>query len=330
MKKNKNQEEKSECLKPKLKVSWNDPDLQNMNFWGLHYNKEGRIQVDINKYKSSCESVGITDFIPEGLLNQNTNGFFTPQKKSKYDYVINIFNDMLNDFARDWNLEYKPIFKMIKTPKQVYNDTRLNGLAYTSDPDDLEDIEFGSLMSSLKRENKYNHVIQSLYCQFISKLATETDRIMLIAMCKLGYNGNDYDFKSFVKFSDGLTNDLNEIKIRDLKKYNAYNMLHKINNFLKHNSVAAYLDLKKNYPDNVASIEKGTTNKIYENGMFAGDWIIVHENYIDELIIKLRKFFKEYCEKFVKENENDAKWNHDDYFIDAFNNLRNPYDYFGI
>jgi hypothetical protein len=270
------------------------------------------------------------DFVPDGLLNQDTSKIFTPYKESKYDYAVNIFDEMLNAFARDWSLEYKPIFDMIKTPKQVYDDTRLSGLAYTSDPDDLEEIEFGALTSSIRRENKYLHVRQSLYCQFITKLATETDRIMLTVMCKLGYKGNDYDFKSFAEFTDGLAGDRKGIKIKDLKKYNAYNMLHKINNFLKHNTVTAYLDLKKYYPENVASVDNGTAKVKYENGMFAGDWIIVHENYIDELINKLRKFFRDYCEKFVKESSEDAKWNYDEYFINAFNNLKDPFEYYGI
>ena len=330
MKNNKNQVEELDYLKTNSKISWSDPELQKIEFWGLSLNEDGRILIDINKYKRACESVDIMDFIPDGLLNKDTTKLFIPQKKSKYDYIFNIFDNMLNEFARDWALEYKPIFEIIKTPKQIYDNTRLSNLAYTSNLDDLEDIEFMSLISSIKREKKYTHVCQSLYCQFISKLATETDRIMLIIMCKLGYKGNDYNFKSFTEFTDGLAGDRKGIKVKDLKKYNAYNMLHKINNFLKHNTVSAYLDLKKYYPDNVASIEKGTANIKYENGMFAGDWIIVKDKYIDELIKKLRIFFKEYCDKFVNESEDDAKWNHDDYFINAYNNLKNPYDYFGI
>jgi hypothetical protein len=41
-------------------------------------------------------------------------------------------------------------------------------------------------------------------------------------------------------------------------------------------------------------------------------------------------FFRDFCNKFVNESEDDAKWNYDEYFIDAFNNLKEPYDYFGI
>ena len=303
--------------------------LKEYEFWGLHP-KSGRIHIDTKRYAKACEMIGIEDFMPKGMFANRSTPYFIPAKQHKYDYIINVFNDLLDDFQRDWESEYKPIFKMIKTPKEEYENTRLSQLAYTSDIDDLEDIEFNSLMSSIKREKKYRHVVQSLYCQFIQKLAIETDRIMLIAMCKLGYKGTDYNFNSFVKFSDGLARNRKGKKINQLDKYNAYNMLHKINNFLKHNTISSYLDLKKYYPDNVASKENGTANIEYENGMFAGDWIIIKDGYIDDLLKKLRKFFKSYCEEIVKENVEDAKWNYDDYFINAFNEMKNPAKYFGV
>ncbi|HIT62476.1 MAG TPA: hypothetical protein IAC38_03380 [Candidatus Caccovivens faecavium] len=303
--------------------------LKEYEFWGLHP-KSGRIHIDTKRYAKACEMIGIEDFMPKGMFANRSTPYFIPAKQHKYDYIINVFNDLLDDFQRDWESEYKPIFKMIKTPKEEYENTRLSQLAYTSDIDDLEDIEFNSLMSSIKREKKYRHVVQSLYCQFIQKLAIETDRIMLIAMCKLGYKGTDYNFNSFVKFSDGLARNRKGKKINQLDKYNAYNMLHKINNFLKHNTISSYLDLKKYYPDNVASKENGTANIEYENGMFAGDWIIIKDGYIDDLLKKLRKFFKSYCEEIVKENVEDAKWNYDDYFINAFNEMKYPANYFGV
>lgn len=153
---------------------------------------------------------------------------------------------------------------------------------------------------------------------------------MLIAMSKLGYTSKYYDFKSFLEFSDKLTNARKGKKVDELENYDAYNMLNKINNFLKHNSISSYLDLKRYYPDNVASKENGTANIEYENGMYAGDWIIIKDGYIDDLLKELRKFFTAYCKEIVKENVEDAKWNYDDYFINAFNEMKYPAKYFGI
>ena len=149
-------------------------------------------------------------------------------------------------------------------------------------------------------------------------------------MCELGYKGNDYSFRSFVEFSDGLQKDRNGIKISELRKYNAYNLLHKVNNFLKHNSVDAYNALKHFYPNNVRNVENGTANIKYENGMFAGDWIILKEGYIDDILNKLVIFFEEYCQKILSEDLEKSKWNYDDYFLNAVQQMSNPYEYFGI
>jgi len=310
------------------KPTWESPCLREREYWGMH-ERDGRLLLDVERYKFACEDIGITDFIPEPL-KKTKEKFFIPAKKEKYDYMINIFNGLLDNFANDWNNEYKPIFDMIEKPSDVYEKNRLGALAFTSDPDDIDEIEIESRFASFRREPKYQQIIQSLYCQFISKLATETDRIMLIVMCKLGYKGKDYKFDALTKFTDGLAGDRNGKKIDQLEKYNAYNMLHKINNFLKHNTISSYEDLKRYYPENVASIEKGTANRPYENGMFAGDWIIIKKGYIDDLIKKLRKFFNDYCVTFVKEKTDEAWWNHDDYFDEAFYWLSDPANFYGV
>lgn len=325
----KNHVERFDYSKFESNLDWNSSDLKIKECWGLH-DIEGRIYVDVDRYKFVCEQIQIKDFLPENLIVKYSEQILVPSKVHKHDYVSNIFDDMLDEFENDWNNEFKPIFDMIKKPKEVYDSVRLNEIAYTSCVDDLEDIEFDALTASLKREKKYNQVLQSLYCQFITKLATETDRITLTVMCILGYKGTDYDFNSFAKFSDGLSGNKDGIKINRLEKYNAYNMLHKINNFLKHNTISSYNDLKKWYPDNVLSIENNTASCKYENGMFAGDWIVIKPNYIDKLITQLKQFFKDYCKHFVKEDIEESKWNYDDYFLNAFYELQDPFAYNGL
>lgn len=70
--------------------------------------------------------------------------------------------------------------------------------------------------------------------------------------------------------------------------------------------------------------------KPYENGMFAGDWIIVKENYIDDLLDKLIIFFEDYCRVYLKEDIEKSKWDYDDYFYTAFKQMKRPLNYFGI
>ena len=309
--------------------AWGYETLKELEFWGFH-KKNGRIHIDTKRYKKACEKVGITEFLPSGLFQERNTVYFIPAKIKRSDYKVNIFRDFLNALKKDWVEEYKPILNKIRTPNEVAEQSRLNSLCMTSDSDDYDEIEIESRMAGFRREKTYFRILQSLYCQFIMKIASEVDRLTLFVMTDCGYKGTDYSFESFCKFTDGLIKNINSKKIKDLSKYNAYNMLHKINNFLKHNSIESYKTLKKLYPNNVASIENGTAKEEYENGMFAGEWIIVKDNYIDELIDKLIKFFEDYCKTYLNEDLDESRWNYDEFFMNAYYKMRNPIEYFGL
>jgi len=321
--------ERFDYSKYESKPAWTSESLLEYEFWGFH-KKKGRLNIDTKRYKKACQSVGITDFLPNGLFKQRNSVYFLPEKIKRHDYKINIFRDLINELKNDWVNEYKSIFEKIRTPKEVEEDSRLNSLMFTSSEDDYDEIDIEAKMDGIRRIDKYNRIINSLYCQFIMKVTTEIDRFTLYVMTETGYKGTDFNIDSFFKFSDGLLKERGGIKIKDLSKYNAYNMLHKINNFLKHNSIESYRTLKKLYPANVASIERGTSQTEYKNGMFAGDWLIIKVGYIDDLLDKLIIFFENYCKVFLSEDLEESKWNYDDYFMNAYYEMRYPLKYIGI
>lgn len=305
-------------------VSTLDHDtLGEYQFWGIHP-KDGRLRIDTKRYKKMCEWIGITDFMPDGLFKPRNTVYFLPEKKGRYDYKVNMFNDLVDALIHDWEYEYKPLFKAIKTPSEVEDQSRLSGLAYTSCSDDYDEICIEAKLDGFRRIESYNRIINSLYCQFILKIGAEVDRYTLMVMTDLGYKGTDYDFKSFCKFSDGLLKNKEGTPLKDLSKFNAYNMLHKICNFLKHNSRESYLTLKRLYPQNVR------TDAEYKNGMFAGDWIIIKDGYIDKTLKQIKKFFEDYCKVYIGENVEEANWNYDNYFKDAVNQMKYPFEYWGI
>ena len=308
---------------------WDHDVLEQYEFWGFHP-KGGRLHIDTKRYKKACESVGITDFLPSGLFEQRNTVYYEPTKVKRYDYKVNIFRDLLQELKRDWENEYKPLLDKVMTPKEVEDRSRLDALCYTSDADDYDEICMEAQMEGWKRGPKYQQVIQSLYCQFIQKVATEVDRYTLIFMVECGWKGTDFAMDNFRSFSDGLLKQKDKVKINTLAKYNAYNLLHKLNNFLKHNSAESYKTLKKLYPNNVASVENGKASKPYENGMFAGDWIIVKPNYIDDLLVKLVTFFEDYCRVYLGEDIEKSKWDYDDYFYNAYEEMRVPERYLGL
>ena len=236
----------------------------------------------------------------------------------------------MGSLKEDWENEYKPLLDKVTTPKEVEDATRLGGISIMASSDDYDEIIVESKMAAIRRIGQYERVIQSLYCQFIQKIATEVDRYTLIFMIECGWKGNDFKMDNFLSFSDGLLKQKGEKAFEKLSKYNSYNLLHKINNFLKHNSIESYKKLQKYFPNNVASVENGHAKKPYENGMFAGDWIIVKRDYIDQLLNKLVIFFEDYCRVFLHEDIERSKWDYDDYFYNAHRQMKYPSHYLGL
>jgi len=300
--------------------------LGNAEFWGIR-SINGRIHVDVDRYCAMCKAIGIEEFVPQFFvdhLNQRID--FVPDQIHRYDYSVNEFRDLIGGLNKDWVEEYKPVFRLIRTPEPVEDDTRTSELMYTGDSDDYDDIEVDARIAAVKRETKYEKIIRSLYFQNISKVTAEVDRYTFLVIVKHGYKGTDFSLKSFYEFTDGLSRDKNAKKICSLPHYSTYSLLHKVNNFLKHNSLQAYGSLAKSFPKNVAV----SADHPYQNGMFAEDWIILKENYIDNLFDKLTGFFEDYCRTYLGEEVEESKWNYDEHFVKAAQELSDPMGYIGL
>lgn len=309
---------------------WADHDVyEEYEFWGFH-TKSGRLHIDTKRYKKACESVGIEDFMPAGMFDQRGTPYYEPSKICRYDYKVNLFRDLLRSLQSDWENEYKPLFDKIKSPKDVESEYYENAIQYTSCSDDIEDIAVDSKIAAIKRGTKYLQVIQSLYCQFIQKIATEVDRAILIFMSESGWKKEEYKMSEFIHFSKNLSEKRGGANLKELIEFKSYHLLNLLNNFLKHNSLKSYKLLKKYFPNNVASTENGKAKKKYENGMYAADWIIIEPHYIDGLLGKLITFFEYYCRTHLGEDTSRARWDYDDYFYAAYEQLKNPSKYLGI
>ena len=125
-------------------------------YYGFHL-KNGRYHIDTRRLKIlHCDGL-----FPETLFTtpRNTH-YFVPKHKNYSDYAINIMREQLNRLTSDWNTEYKIVISKITTPKEVQENVRLEGIAYTSSPDDLDDIEFDALMVGIRREAKYDEILE--------------------------------------------------------------------------------------------------------------------------------------------------------------------------
>ena len=311
------------------KIEQTDNPRERWEYYGFHP-KSGRLHIDTKRFRKIMNQDGTTEFLHDGMFKSRTTAYLIPARIHRSDYKVNIMRDLLASLQRDWNKEYKPLLSKIKSPKDVYESSRLASISMTGCADDIDEIETEAFLEAVRRERQYNLILQSLYCQFISKICTEVDRFTLLFIKELGYSQKDFGMRDFRAFTDGLKGQKRADLINNLKGYNAYNLLHKINNFLKHNTIDAYNGLRKEYPMNVRSPENKTSKRPYENGMFAGDWIIVKEGYIDKLFKKLIEFFEDYCSIFLNEDLEESRWNYDDYFKDVFKQVKNLNSYYGL
>lgn len=314
------------------KKVWDLKALSSYSYWGLS-EKNGRVHVDTKRYRKACEEVGITDFLPEGLFAPRGTALFEPAKIHREDYPINIIRDGLSALHEEWLEEYKPILQKIESPEDTYEKVRTEEIMCTGSADDLDEIELDARMASIQRSEKYSAVLNEIYCMFIQKFANEIDRTTLAYLRACGFKRNDFSYDLFLKFTSKKANiSIQEATdlIKGLDHSISYYLLHKLNNFLKHNSVDAYNSILYCYPNNVRSLKNKKADHEYENGMFAGDWIIVKPDYLETICGKVTRFFEDYAAKVMGEDLEESRWNYDDYFLDAYRQMRNPMKYYGV
>jgi len=293
-------------------------------YYGFHL-KDGRYHIDTKRLKKlHCDGS-----FPEALftLPRNTH-YFVPRHKKYSDYAINVLLDKLNTLVVDWDTEYKSAIKGLTTPKQVYDNTRTEQLMYSSSPkDDMDDIEFNSLMESLRREQKYNHVIKSIHLQYLQKTFVEFFRTILLVIKERGYYNNfDFTYRYFMAYVQNVSNAPTKKAnpIYRLPHYKYLDLLNKIDNFIKHNTIMSYNALTNNPDEKDPKTKKFLSSfvytpkemgYIYENGMYAGDWLKIGPNFVDEMLQNLKEFSKELCELLYKENADEAHWNSDETLV---------------
>lgn len=296
-------------------------------YYGFH-SKRGRLHIDTKRFKKIMTRDGTTEFLHDGMFKNRNTAYLIPKKIRRYDYKVNLLRDLISELLKDWKEEYKPIISKILSPEDVYERVRMDGILKTACSDDYDEIEVEARIEAFRRYNRYKKIIKSVYCSFINKICSEIDRFILIFFKNLGYSKKDFNLTEFFDFTKKLGKKKKTKKLDALSGYKEFNVLHKINNFLKHNTIESYKNLKNISPENVVSTNSNGKEITYENGMFAGDWIIIEENYIDNVLEKINTFFEEYCFNFLGEDIEESKRNYDDYFKNVFKEVKNLDIYF--
>ena len=275
--------------------------------------KNGRARIDTKRYKKFFE-------LPNSKIERRKTVYYIPSKIHRYEYMCNRFFDNLLSLKNLWINEFSKAIMAIKTPKQAEDDSRTANLM-----DGVLDYDKACMvgkMAGLKRDGEYRFVIKSIYAQFFQQMMSQVDALCLRIAAENGYQERKFSKEQFDVFIQGKQK--NDVKsFRDYEFYSIYDKAYRTWNFLKHNSIKGYDQLKTKYPEMI--YDPG--NK-YQNGDAAISVLKIDERFILKTLDDLHLFFDELCKKAFDENADDAKWDYDDYFIqqakDEIETIENP------
>ena len=274
-------------------------NYESREYYGL-FIKNHRVKIDTKRYKKFFA-------LPNKKIERRNTVYYMPSKIHKYDYLSNIFKDKILNLKMLWLDEFSKAINIIKTPKQVEDEVRLNSLM--DGILDYDEANITALFASFKREQPYRFVIKSIYAQFFQQMMSEIDALSLRVMVSQGYKSDDFSKKAFDIFIQGKQKN-NPVQFPDFENYKIFDRAYLVWNFLKHNSLRSYDELKRKYPEMIYDPDNN-----YRNGDLSLSVLKIDEKFILYCLDNLHVFFDEVCEKGFNENIEDAKWDYDDYFI---------------
>ena len=239
-----------------------DSPKRDKEYYGIFKKKDGYVHIDTKRFKKTLKELGATEFWHDGMAANRSTPYLIPSRMKRHDYYVNIFRDSLEGLSREWREEFLPAIKTLRTPKEVEDGARLAALSTRSGEDTFDEANMIGTIAGWKRESSYWRAVEAIRFSFIERMACEVDRSVAYVLSKTGEIGDDYssaDLDIFLK---------KKIKKRyplaTIQENRAFNSLHKINNFLKHNTVSSYKKLAK-YCSGFAVIDE---KRPYETGMY--------------------------------------------------------------
>lgn len=288
-------------------------DYTNLAYYGILM-KDGRTRIDTKRYRKFFE-------VPDSKIEHRSSVYYIPTKIHRKDYYCNRFFDLAAALKEQWFNEYSRLLKDIKTPKEVEDDARTDGLM--DGVLEYDEACMNAMICGMQREGEYRYIIKTIYAQFFQLMMSQIDALSLKVIVENGYKNNKFSRAEFDTFMQGKQKKDVSISFYDYKFYYAYDKGYRVWNFLKHNSMKSYDQLKSKYPDLI-----NDPDGEYENGNMAISVLNLDENLILKTLDELPLFFDEMCQRGFNENPKDARWDYDDYFIqnaqDQIDLIENP------
>lgn len=296
-----------------IRKNYDKYDSAQREYYGL-FLKNGRVKIDTKRYKKTMGG------LYSDKMNDRNIVYYTPSKIYRYEYSYNLFIDELNELKKLWLNEFSRAVTIIKTPKEVGDDVRVNSMMDgVLSPDEATTV---GVMASIKREKPYRFVIKSIYAQFFHQMMSQIDALCLRVCISHGYKEDDFSKKSFDIFIQGKQNQPAKA-FKDFKYYKIFDKAYLVWNFLKHNSTRSYEELKRKYSEMIYDPENS-----YKNGDLALTCLKLDEKFILYCLDNMQKFFEEICQLGFGEDTKNASWDYDEFFLEQvsleIDNVVNP------
>ena len=282
--------------------------LEWKEYYGLFKIKNGRVGIDPKRMKEQLRNL---DEDQMKRMNKRNTTFFHPRYKHYYDYYVNNFVRIISDLKKEFDNVQKPMIK------NLVDDSNKKRKVYCLADIDLfmcgiyepDEANISANMATMRNNWKINEEIferrTTMLSQFFHYMASRIEAVSVEMYSKIN--------PKMKKWSrDKLYDNVNTKRIssRDLPSFKYHDRLYLIWNFIKHNNMDTYENLKRDYPE-ILIDEK------YESGQPAKYYVKLSEKLITELLDGVMKYFEEWCELNCDENYLEAQWNYDDYFINA-------------
>lgn len=293
-------------------MEWNE-------YYGLFKLDDGRIGIDPKRMSSKIRNFGSKQL---EIMNNRKTTYFHPKKRSYLDYYVNNFVSVIRKLKEEFNNIYVPIIKRtaedINKKRKVYTpaDVGLFMEGIYEYDEACMSAQRATWRSNAAIDDELYETIITLLVQFFHSMASRIEAASVSVYSKINPQMKKW---SRDKLYDNIN--LKGMSSRDLPSIKYHNQLYLIWNFIKHNNLDTYENLKKEFPELLIKDE-------YKAGEQAKYYVKINEKLIIKLLDGTEKFFKDWCELNCDENYREAQWNYDDYFkelvSDTIEMYRNP------
>ncbi|MBB6481528.1 hypothetical protein [Spirochaeta isovalerica] len=295
----------------KYSVEWCEQYHQDdSRFYGViikNLNTENQtVSVNMERF---CDYFHIHD--KRKTLKSNKNSLlYKPAKSRALDYNINVIKKELQRIKNEWLNTQKIFIDQFLSEIKGHDFTPIDDdnlqMGYVDFDEAEVNARIKSALSHQYAEYKRNNLYFSLYAQYYHQLAAQIDATIIKLLTENGWEDDKYNRGVLLAFKG--PNNASELSIKELKSYRHYEKMYAIWNFLKHNSGSTYQTVKDHCPEVLVESE-------YEQGDLACFFIQFSNDLIEETINGMQEFLIQYCEIVFGENEDEAGWNHDDFFL---------------